>query len=82
MEKSLPMILPMMKLADRDEWPCSAGAEKVAERNFGELCAEDLKEKKINFADYVNPADTKKRLHFQKLYWTVTWYVHFFFEFA
>ena len=53
--------------ADRDERPCSAGVEQAAQRDFGELCAEDLKEKKITFADFINPADTRRRVHFKKL---------------
>ena len=57
---------PDEELADRDERLCSVEAEKAAERNFGELCADDLKEKKIAFADYIDPADCK-RLHFKKL---------------
>ena len=58
---------PDDELADREERPCSAGAEQAAQRDFWELCGEDLKEQKITFADYINPADTRRRVHFKKL---------------
>ena len=70
------------ELADREERPCSVGAEQAAQRDFGELCAEDLKEKKVTFGDYINWQKRGGGYISRSLHWTVTWYVHFFFEFA
>jgi hypothetical protein len=39
---------PTEELADREERLCSVEAEKAAERNFGEMCPEDLKVTKIH----------------------------------
>ena len=58
---------PTEELADREERLCSVEAEKAAERNFGEMCPEDLKVTKITFSDYIDKADCIKRVHFKKL---------------
>ena len=58
---------PKEELADREERICSVEAEKAAERNFGEMCPEDLKVTKITFSDYIDKADCIKRVHFKKL---------------
>ena len=55
------------ELADREERPCSVGAEQAAQRDFGELCAEDLKPKKIDFGDYIDADQMKRKVHFKKL---------------
>ena len=58
---------PTEELADREERLCSVEAEKAAERNFGEMCAEDLKVKNITSSDFIDKNYCIKKLDFKKL---------------
>ena len=55
------------ELADCEERLCSVGAEQAAQRDFGELCGEDLKPKKIDFGHYIDQDQKKRKVHFKKL---------------
>ena len=58
---------PTEELADREKRLCSVEAEKAAERNFGEMCPEDLKVTKITFSDFIDKSDCINKVHFKKL---------------
>ena len=70
---------PTEELADREERLCSVEAEKAAERNFGEMCPEDLKVTKLTSLISLTKPIASRSYISRSFHWTLTWYVHFFF---